>query len=199
MFQLKGLPHWQRKITVKKGSMTTQDKVIQDFMKCVNFCAIKHRFQKRKDPEGTPYINHPIGVANILVEEGGITDSDVLMAALLHDTVEDTDTTFDEIEKHFGSKIRGIVCEVTDDKSLPKEARKLMQIEHAPVSSFEAKLVKLADKLYNLRDLQRVTPVGWSEQRVKEYYAWSAQVIEGLRGTNEAIENELDKILKTKK
>ncbi|XP_014276418.1 guanosine-3',5'-bis(diphosphate) 3'-pyrophosphohydrolase MESH1 isoform X3 [Halyomorpha halys] len=194
--------------------MTTQDKVIQDFMKCVNFCAIKHRFQKRKDPEGTPYINHPIGVANILVEEGGITDSDVLMAALLHDTVEDTDTTFDEIEKHFGSKIRGIVCEVTDDKSLPKEARKLMQlellgnfsdvqinskIEHAPVSSFEAKLVKLADKLYNLRDLQRVTPVGWSEQRVKEYYAWSAQVIEGLRGTNEAIENELDKILKTKK
>lgn len=179
--------------------MTTQEKLMQDIIKCVNFCAIKHRFQKRKDPEGTPYINHPIGVANILVEEGGVTDSDVIMAALLHDTVEDTDTTLDEVEEHFGTKIRGIVGEVTDDKSLPKETRKLLQIKHASVSSFEAKLVKLADKLYNVRDLQRATPVGWSEQRVQEYYIWASQVIEGLRGTNEPIENELDKILKITK
>lgn len=108
--------------------MTTQEMLIQDLMKCVNFCAIKHRFQKRKDPEGTPYINHPIGVANILVEEGGVTDPDVIMAALLHDTVEDTDTTLDEIEKQFGTKIRGIVCEVTDNKSLSKETRKVLQV-----------------------------------------------------------------------
>lgn len=121
------------------------------------------------------------------------------MAALLHDTVEDTDTTLDEVEEHFGTKIRGIVGEVTDDKSLPKETRKLLQIKHASVSSFEAKLVKLADKLYNVRDLQRATPVGWSEQRVQEYYIWASQVIEGLRGTNEPIENELDKILKITK
>lgn len=102
------------------------------------------------------------GVANILAIEAGITDYNVLMAAILHDTVEDTDTTFDEIELNFGSVIRKIVEEVTDDKTKPKMERKQLQIEHAKHSSFNAKLVKLADKLYNLRDLEKSAPEDWT-------------------------------------
>ncbi|XP_039714140.1 guanosine-3',5'-bis(diphosphate) 3'-pyrophosphohydrolase MESH1 isoform X4 [Pteropus medius] len=129
-------------------------------LEAADFAARKHRRQRRKDPEGTPYINHPIGVARILTHEAGITDIVVLQAALLHDTVEDTDTTLDEVELHFGAQVRGLVEEVTDDKTLPKLERKRLQVEQAPHSSPGAKLVKLADKLYNLRDLKRCTPEG---------------------------------------
>lgn len=111
-----------------------------------------------------------LGVANILIQEGDIHDPAVIVTALLHDTVEDTNTTFEEIEEIFGSKVRKIVEEVTDDKTLPKHERKRLQIEHAPTSSHEAKLVKLADKLYNLRDLEKETPVGWSSERAEEYF-----------------------------
>ncbi|XP_029398540.1 guanosine-3',5'-bis(diphosphate) 3'-pyrophosphohydrolase MESH1 isoform X3 [Mus pahari] len=127
-------------------------------LEAADFAAHKHRQQRRKDPEGTPYINHPIGVARILTHEAGITDIVVLQAALLHDTVEDTDTTLDEVELHFGAQVRRLVEEVTDDKTLPKLERKRQQVERAPHSSPGAKLVKLADKLYNLRDLNRCTP-----------------------------------------
>ena len=122
---------------------------VKKYTKCLNFAAIKHRDQRRKDPQKTPYINHPIGVANILSEEGDVTDLTTLMAAVLHDTVEDTDTTFEEIEENFGAEIRKIVEEVTDDKKLPKMERKQLQIEHAKHASPKAKVVKLADKLYN--------------------------------------------------
>lgn len=142
----------------------TEDQ-IKLYTKCINFAAIKHRDQRRSDSKETPYINHPIGVAYILTSEGNVTDLDVVVAAILHDTVEDTDTSFDEIENEFGSKIRDIVAEVTDDKSLPKMERKRLQIEHALTASREAKLVKLADKLYNLRDLQKEIPKGWTEVR----------------------------------
>ncbi|XP_023275776.1 guanosine-3',5'-bis(diphosphate) 3'-pyrophosphohydrolase MESH1-like, partial [Seriola lalandi dorsalis] len=108
------------------------------------------------------------GVARILSHEGGVTDIEVLQAALLHDTVEDTDTTPAELEAKFGPTVARIVEEVTDEKSLPKQERKRLQVEHAPHCSRQAKLVKLADKLYNLRDLNRCTPVGWTAQRVQE-------------------------------
>lgn len=119
-----------------------------------------------------------------------------IQAAILHDTVEDTDTTFEEIEREFGTQIRNIVAEVTDDKSLPKQTRKQRQIEHAATSSYEAKLVKLADKLYNLRDLERAAPVGWSGERVKEYFVWAKRVVDGLRGTNKEMEEKLNEIFK---
>lgn len=102
--------------------------VVSDLVKCANFCAIKHEHQRRKNSAQSPYINHPIGVAAILTEEAGITDPDVIMAALLHDTVEDTDTTFEEIENAFGPKVKSIVAEVTDDKYLPKMVRKQLQV-----------------------------------------------------------------------
>ncbi|XP_026793559.3 guanosine-3',5'-bis(diphosphate) 3'-pyrophosphohydrolase MESH1 isoform X2 [Pangasianodon hypophthalmus] len=129
-------------------------------LEAISFAAEKHRNQRRKDPDATPYINHPIGVARILSHEGGITDIEVLQAALLHDTIEDTDTTFEELEAMFGNKVARIVQEVTDDKTLPKQERKLLQVKHALHCSHQAKLVKLADKLYNLRDLNRCTPAG---------------------------------------
>nr|XP_969942.3 PREDICTED: guanosine-3',5'-bis(diphosphate) 3'-pyrophosphohydrolase MESH1 [Tribolium castaneum] len=167
-----------------------------DLLKCVNFAAEKHKDQRRKNASKTPYINHPIGVAYILTHEAEIDDLDVLQAALLHDTVEDTATTFEEIEQVFGKRVRDIVEEVTDDKSLPKEERKRLQIEHAPGASHQAKLVKLADKLYNLRDLENSAPEGWSEQRIQEYFTWSSKVVAGLRGTNPALERSLDQVFR---
>ncbi|XP_064312003.1 guanosine-3',5'-bis(diphosphate) 3'-pyrophosphohydrolase MESH1 [Phalacrocorax carbo] len=163
-------------------------------LEAADFAARKHKEQRRKDPEGTPYINHPIGVARILAHEAGVTDIVVLQAALLHDTVEDTDTTFSEIEERFGEEVRRVVEEVTDDKTLPKAERKRLQVEHAPGSSPRAKLVKLADKLYNLRDLNRCTPQGWSSQRVEEYFRWAARVVAGLRGTSAPLEAELQRL-----
>lgn len=175
-----------------------EEEIAKTLIETVNFAATKHRRQRRKDEDATPYINHPIGVARILTHEANIYDIATLQAAILHDTVEDTDTTFEEIERHFGSKVRSIVEEVTDDKSLPKQVRKQLQIEHAPGCSREAKLVKLADKLYNLRDLQRCTPVGWSRNRVQEYFEWAEKVVRGLRGTNKPMEDALDEVLKAK-
>ncbi|KDR22143.1 HD domain-containing protein 3 [Zootermopsis nevadensis] len=172
------------------------DDVLAVIIKCINFAAIKHKNQRRKDPEKTPYINHPIGVARILTEEGNVRDVEVIQAALLHDTVEDTDTSFDEIEAEFGVNVCQLVREVTDDKHLPKAERKRLQIEHAAVSSPGAKLVKLADKLYNLRDLERASPEGWAPERVQEYFDWAQKVVNGLRGTNKDIEDSLDEIFK---
>lgn len=136
---------------------------LADLMRCVQFAAHKHKDQRRKEPSKPPFINHPINVATILAVEANIDDKEVLQAALLHDTVEDTDTTFEEIETAFGKNVADIVREVTDDKSLPKLERKQLQIEHAKTSSTKAKLVKLADKLDNLRDLQIVLPEGWPQ------------------------------------
>ncbi|XP_064373851.1 guanosine-3',5'-bis(diphosphate) 3'-pyrophosphohydrolase MESH1 isoform X2 [Dromaius novaehollandiae] len=163
-------------------------------LEAADFAAEKHKAQRRKDPEGTPYINHPLGVARILAQEAGVTDIVVLQAALLHDTVEDTDTTFSEIEERFGEEVRRVVEEVTDDKTLPKAERKRLQIEHAPGCSRRAKLVKLADKLHNLRDISRCTPAGWSAQRVQEYFRWAAQVVGGLRGTSPPLEAALQQL-----
>ncbi|XP_037092505.1 guanosine-3',5'-bis(diphosphate) 3'-pyrophosphohydrolase MESH1-like [Pollicipes pollicipes] len=176
-----------------------EDGAVRCLLRATNFAAVKHKDQRRKDPEGTPYINHPIGVAYILMDEGDVTDIEVLQAAILHDTVEDTDTTLDEIQDVFGEKVRSIVAEVTDDKTLPKAERKRQQVLHAPTRSHQAKLVKLADKLYNLRDLTRATPAGWDQPRVEEYFQWAAQVVDGVRGTNKALEAKLDEVFRQQK
>uniref|UniRef100_A0A8V5HED6 Guanosine-3',5'-bis(diphosphate) 3'-pyrophosphohydrolase MESH1 n=1 Tax=Melopsittacus undulatus TaxID=13146 RepID=A0A8V5HED6_MELUD len=125
-----------------------------------DFAAQKHREQRRKDPEGTPFINHPLAVARILACEAGVTDIELLQAALLHDTVEDTDTTFSELEARFGGAVTGLVREVTDDKELPRAERKRLQVERAPDRSPRARLLMLADKLHNLRDITRCPPAG---------------------------------------
>ncbi|XP_034112868.1 guanosine-3',5'-bis(diphosphate) 3'-pyrophosphohydrolase MESH1 [Drosophila albomicans] len=166
------------------------------FMKCLQYAAQQHRNQRRKDPQETPYINHPINVSTILATEAGIDDEAVLMAALLHDVVEDTDATFADLEQLFGDDITGLVREVTDDKSLEKMERKRLQIVNAPKASRRAKLIKLADKLDNLRDLQVNTPTGWTEERREAYFVWAQRVVDGLRGTNAALEEQLDQIFR---
>jgi guanosine-3',5'-bis(diphosphate) 3'-pyrophosphohydrolase len=159
------------------------------------FAAHKHRDQRRKGAEASPYINHPIAVANVLANEAGITDPTILAAALLHDTIEDTDTTAKELEAQFGQDIAGIVVEVTDDKSLPKMERKRLQIEHAASLSEKAKLVKLADKICNVRDMSQSPPVDWSPERRAEYFIWAKQVVDPMRGVLPILENLFDEAL----
>jgi guanosine-3',5'-bis(diphosphate) 3'-pyrophosphohydrolase len=156
------------------------------------FAAHKHRDQRRKDAEASPYINHPIALAEVLAGEGGVADVEVLAAALLHDTIEDTDTTRAELEREFGARIAATVAEVTDDKSLPKADRKRLQIEHAAGLSRGAKLVKLADKICNLRDVADRPPAQWDLARRQEYFEWARRVIDGLRGAHPGLEAAFD-------
>ena len=160
-----------------------------------HFAAHKHRDQRRKGAEASPYINHPIAVANVLADEGDITDPVVLSAALLHDTVEDTKTTPEELTAAFGRRVAGIVLEVTDDKSLHKDVRKEAQVEHAPHLTTEAKLVKLADKICNLRDILGWPPANWSAERKQEYFTWAGRVVAGVRGVHPALEAKFDALL----
>ena len=161
-------------------------------LRALSFAAHKHRDQRRKDAEASPYINHPIALAEVLAGEGGVGDIEVLAAALLHDTIEDTDTTFEELVGHFGGRIAGMVAEVTDDQNLPKADRKRLQIEHAAGLSGGAKLVKLADKICNLRDVADRPPAKWDLQRRQEYFEWAKRVIDGLRGTHPRLESAFD-------
>lgn len=131
-----------------------------------DFAAKKHTKQRRKNAEKTPYIEHPIGVANTLAE-CGVTEVEVLEAALLHDTIEDTDCTFEELERHFSAKTVGYVREVTDDKSLSKAERKRLQVEHAKTASLGARLIKMSDKLYNLESLFVSPPTWWDWRRIQ--------------------------------
>ena len=158
----------------------------------LQFAAHKHRDQRRKDLEASPYINHPIALANVLWAEGRVHDPAVIKAALLHDTIEDTETTPEELRKRFGRKVAAIVGEVTDDKALPKAERKRLQVEHAPHISREAKLVKLADKISNLRDMAASPPKTWPKSRVREYFDWAKRVVDALRGVHPRLERLFD-------
>ena len=156
------------------------------------FAAHKHRDQRRKDAAASPYINHPIALANVLVREGAVSEPEVIAAALLHDTVEDTQTSPGELRTAFGERVARIVEEVTDDKSLPKAERKRLQIEHAAAISREAKLVKLADKICNLRDMADHPPASWDLVRRREYFDWAKAVIDRLRGVHPGLEAAFD-------
>jgi guanosine-3',5'-bis(diphosphate) 3'-pyrophosphohydrolase len=162
-------------------------------LRAAAFAAEKHRMQRRKDHEASPYINHPLALAHILSSEGGITDVTVLVAALLHDTVEDTETSLDELEREFGAAVAAVVAEVTDDKSLPKEERKRLQVAKASSKSRAARLVKLADKISNLRDIAAAPPAGWSTERRENYFHWAKEVVEGLRGVSPELEAAFDR------
>lgn len=161
-------------------------------LRALAFAAERHSGQRRKDAAASPYINHPIALADVLANEGRVLDVVVLSAAMLHDTIEDTATTADELAMHFGPRIAAVVVEVSDDRSLDKATRKLRQIEHAPHLSPEAKLVKLADKICNLRDILASPPVHWPLQRQQAYFDWSAQVIAGVRGIHPQLEAVFD-------
>jgi guanosine-3',5'-bis(diphosphate) 3'-pyrophosphohydrolase len=159
------------------------------------FAAEKHKQQRRKNEDATPYINHPIEVAEHLARIGGICDEDVLIAALLHDTIEDTHTTYEELVDLFGKRVADIVLECTDDKSLEKAERKRLQIVHAPKKSPEAKCVKIADKTSNLSSIISDPPRDWDIQRKKEYFEWAERVIDGLLGENHALDECVQEVL----
>lgn len=160
--------------------------------RAIEFAAHKHRDQRRKDANASPYINHPIALVNILVNEGGVTDLEIICAALLHDTIEDTETTHAELTTAFGAAIADLVAEVTDDKTLEKAQRKQRQVDHAPHLSTKARAVKLADKTANLRDILSCPPSGWSLQRRQDYFDWAKRVIDGLRGQHPELEALFD-------
>jgi guanosine-3',5'-bis(diphosphate) 3'-pyrophosphohydrolase len=161
-------------------------------LQALEFAAHKHRDQRRKDAQASPYINHPIALANVLVREGGVTDPVVIAAALLHDTLEDTQTTSAELRETFGDRIAGIVEEVTDDQRLLKAERKRLQIEHAAHISREAKLVKLADKICNVRDVAVQPPAKWDLARRREYFDWAKAVVDRMRGVHPELERKFD-------
>jgi guanosine-3',5'-bis(diphosphate) 3'-pyrophosphohydrolase len=171
-----------RKAAGLSDALARAEQASQRLLSAAAFAADAHRNHRRKDAEATPYINHPVEVARILAEEGKVTDLDVLTAALVHDTIEDTDVSAQQLEDRFGKRVRNLVEEVTDDKSLPKERRKQLQIEHAAEASPDAKLIKLGDKIANLRDLVQSPPADWPPEREREYFAWAKAVVDRLRG-----------------
>lgn len=168
---------------------------IAGLLGALRFAAERHRDQRRKGVLEIPYVNHPIEVAETLVRVGDVHDLVTLRAALLHDVVEDTEATLDEVEAEFGIEVRVVVAEVSDDKSLPKQERKRLQVLHAPGLSMRAKHVKLGDKICNVGDLLRDPPRGWERARRIEYLDWTEQVVAGCRGANPALADHFDRVL----
>lgn len=166
---------------------------ISDLARAYHFAAIKHVHQRRKGKAAEPYINHLTEVAELVAMATNGDDIDAIIAAVLHDIVEDTNATLDELKNAFGSRVSALVAEVTDDKSLSKATRKLLQIEHAAHASPCAKIIKLADKTANLRTLAASPPSDWSPSRRSEYVTWARQVVAGCRGTNAWLEAEFDR------
>lgn len=166
---------------MKKDDMKT-------VIRALDFSAHKHRDQRRKDADGTPYINHPIALMHVLSEEAGLTDAHLLAVAALHDTVEDTDTSFEELTKVFGEEISNTVFELSDNKSLPKAERKKRQIEYASKMSRAGATVLLADKICNLRDIARIPPPDWTLQRKRDFFDWAKEVVDHLPPANETLE-----------
>ncbi len=168
-------------------------KDILQFARALDFAAKKHIHQRRKGELEEPYINHLADVARLLAAatEGG--DVVLVLAGLLHDTIEDTKTTFVELEAEFGHEVAELVAEVSDDKTLDKAERKRLQIKKAPAKSDRAKMLKLADKTSNLHSIIHSPPVDWSLERKREYFKWAGEVVEGCRGVNEYLEKEFDR------
>ncbi len=167
--------------------------VLPALMRALEFAAERHRSQPRKDELKTPYVNHLIDVVKLLVEFG-VRDEATLVAAALHDTVEDTDTTLAELRERFGPEVEGLVAEMTDDKRLPKSERKRLQVEHAPGVSPKAALIKMADKIANAWDVGHRPAANWSVERRLEYLAWAASVVEALPPVAPALRARFDDV-----
>ena len=165
-------------------------------LRAIAFAADRHRKKPRKDRAKTPYINHPIDVASRLANTGGVQDIDVLVAAVLHDTIEDTKTTADELDTEFGERVRSLVLEVTDDKNVAKQDRKQRQAEHAAHLSPPAKMIKLADQTSNVTDVALTPPQNWALERKREYVDWAERVAAGCRGLNTELDAAFDEAVR---
>src|SRR5262245_54643453 len=174
------------------GGHVTENPVLL-FARALDFAARKHVHQRRKGDLAEPYVNHLSDVARLLAEATKGEDITVVIAGLLHDTIEDTETTFAELTKEFGAEVAALVSEVTDDKRLPKAERKRLQVETAPHKSPRARMIKLADKTSNLRSMISSPPKDWSVERRRDYIDWAAKVAEGCRGVNAQLEQEFER------
>ncbi len=175
------------------------NKSITLVLRAAAFGADKHRHQRRKDHALTPYINHPLAVARVLAEEGGVKDPEILGAAILHDTLEDTETTRREVEREFGARIAALVSELTDNKSLPNQRRKQLQIDCAPMKSKGAALIKVADKICNLRDLRDSPPKHWTVGHRQRYRQWASDVVTALPLGRHRLRRVFDEELKCRR
>ena len=166
----------------------------QAILAAASYAAEKHSHQTRKGAAREPYINHLIEVAGLVAMALTVPDANVVIAALLHDTVEDTDTTPAELVERFGMDVASLVAELTDDKTLPQAVRKRLQVEHAPRLSVRAQTIKLADKISNVRSILTSPPVDWSLERRREYFAWSTSVVNALSAPNPTLKREFERI-----
>jgi guanosine-3',5'-bis(diphosphate) 3'-pyrophosphohydrolase len=174
--------------------MDLNEKSLSLLLKAIRFASRKHNNQRRKDKGASPYINHPIAVVDTLWRVGQVRNMSTVISGILHDTLEDTDTTPDELQEEFNSEIRSIVEEVSDDKELAKDDRKRLQVKNARHKSLAARHIKLADKICNIQDIIASPPAGWSEDRKMEYVRWSQDVVNRIRGTNPELETFFDNL-----
>lgn len=165
-----------------------------DLFRALHFAAEQHRDHRRKGQTAAPYINHPITVAEQLAAEGLADDLELLMAAVLHDVIEDTETTPEELERLFGGRVTRIVLEVTDDKSLRWEERKAIVVRELPGKSHEARLLKVSDLIANIHDVIHHPP-NWSAERKLRYLDWAGQVVRGIRGVHAGLERRFDDLV----
>jgi len=167
---------------------------IQRILAAAQFAAEKHAQQRRKGAAQEPYINHLIEVARLIADSSDQLDPELIMAGLLHDTVEDTGVTKEEIAHKFGPDVASLVAEVTDDKTLPKETRKALQVKNAPKKSLRGQTLKLADKISNLRSILHSPPADWNHERRRQYFDWAKQVVDGLPSPNPKLKAEFDRV-----
>jgi len=176
-------------------SSEANTKAVQQVLDAAHFAAQKHADRKRKGAAAEPQLNHLIEVAHLVSVALSEPDTNLVMAALLHDSIEDTRTTKAELVDRFGSDVADLVAEVTDDKSLPPPERKRLQIENASKKSARAQTIKLADKISNLRGILFSPPTDWDFRRKKEYFAWAKLVVDGLTAPNPTLKAEFEKTL----
>ncbi|HWC00034.1 MAG TPA: HD domain-containing protein [Bryobacteraceae bacterium] len=167
---------------------------LRDILAAARFAAEKHAGQKRKGAAQEPYINHLIEVAELVAYGCEQSDPNLVMAAFLHDTIEDTGVSRQDLSERFGEDVASLVAEVTDDKSLPSDVRKARQVDHAPELSARAQTLKLADKISNLRSILVSPPAGWGFERKREYFDWGKQVVDRLRSPNPLLKQEFDRV-----
>jgi (p)ppGpp synthase/HD superfamily hydrolase len=169
-------------------------RAVQDVLKAAHFAAESHSGQRRKGAAAEPYINHLIEVAELVSSALSEPDTNLVIAALLHDTIEDAGVTKEELIQTFGADVAELVVEVTDDKALPKAERKRLQIVNAPKKSVRAQVIKLADKISNVRAILSSPPADWSVQRKREYFEWAKQVVDGLTAPNQKLKAEFERL-----
>ena len=169
---------------------------IQAVLFAAHYAAGKHASQRRKGAAAEPYINHLIEVAHLVSAVSPEHDANLLIAALLHDVIEDAGATKEELARHFGSDVASLVAEVTDDKALPKAERKRLQVETAPKKSVRAQMIKLADKISNLRAILSSPPADWDTTRKREYFAWAKQVVGGFTSPHPVLKAEFENTVK---